>query len=153
MLFPESQHRLLSNTQGKWERLPDRPSSILVQEINTSLSLAKVLSGSLDLELHEALPPVINLACAGGKHANGHLHTHSKTNLTTKEKTTSKSNSTTKEKNTSTSNLTRKRKTTPLVFTLQHAITFTPAGARESSIFCLNTYLFQKKKYKKKIID
>ena len=52
---------------------PDRPPSILVQKVNAGFSLAKVLSGTLDLELHEALPPVIYLACAGGKHADGNL--------------------------------------------------------------------------------
>lgn len=57
------------------EPLPNRPSSILIQKVNPCLSLAKVLSCTLDLELHEPLPPVINLASAGSKHAYGYLHT------------------------------------------------------------------------------
>ena len=59
-----------SSTAG---HLPDGPPGILIQKVNPSLSLTKVLPCSLDLELHEALPPVINLASAGSKHANGDL--------------------------------------------------------------------------------
>lgn len=55
------------------EHLPDWPTSIFIEEVNPSFSLPKVFPCSLDLELHEALPPVINLARAGSKHANGHL--------------------------------------------------------------------------------
>ena len=54
--------------------LPYRPSSILVQEIYARFSLGKVLPGTPDLELHEALPPVINFACAGSKHPNRNLN-------------------------------------------------------------------------------
>lgn len=59
---------------GTLEHLPDWPASILIQKVNPSLSLTKVFPCSLDLELHEPLPPVINLASAGSKHANGHLY-------------------------------------------------------------------------------
>lgn len=56
------------------EHLPHWPTSILIQKVNPSFSLPKVFPCSLDLELHEPLPPVINLASAGSEHANGHLY-------------------------------------------------------------------------------
>ena len=53
---------------GRSKFSPDGPSCISVQIANACLSLCKVGSSPSDLEPHERLPPIINLAIVSRKH-------------------------------------------------------------------------------------
>ncbi len=55
---------------------PHRPASIRVQVVDASLSIGEELARARDLELHEALPPVVDAARRAAEHPRQHLQNH-----------------------------------------------------------------------------
>jgi len=52
---------------------PDGEASVRCQEIDTSLGVSEDIARTADLELHEALPPVVYSTCGLRKHAAHNL--------------------------------------------------------------------------------